>query len=218
MRFKKSREIAARAKRRRRRRRVCDAPAKSYPRINKKLVPLSLQSRTLPSSPPYRRFCTSRISLSRVGLYRTPVCSRRGGPLQNSSFICVCVCTSYPKTTSDDKRKHTRVSLERIYESPSFLFRYACALCVCIYIKSRARESSSSRLCLFLFFLTEARGERQLFKIFFCFLLLFDALCGAVDGETARVERRSSCFLPPLFFSIATHFGTQKTKRYTDLI
>jgi hypothetical protein len=152
LRFKKSREIAARAKRRRRRR-VCDAPAKSYPRINQK-------TRTFVSPIAHTSVFSALSSILYVTYFTFPSRTLSNAGLQSSwgttpeliSFICVCVCTSYPKTTSDDKKKHTRVSLERIYESPSFLFRYACArVCVCVYIKSRARESSS-RLCLFLLF------------------------------------------------------------------
>ena len=99
-----------------------------------KSVPLSLQSRTLPSSPPYRRFCTSRISLSRVGLYRTPVCSRRGGPLQNSSFMrFVCALVILKRQTMTTK-KHESLSSECMSRRRFSFATPRARVCVCIYI------------------------------------------------------------------------------------
>ena len=151
LRFKKSREIAARAKRRRRRR-VCDAPAKSYPRINQK-------TRTFVSPIAHTSVFSALSSILYVTYFTFPSRTLSNAGLQSSwgttpelIFYAFCMCTSYTKATNDDNKK-TRVSLERMYESPSFLFRYAARarVCVYIYIKSRARESDS-RLCLFLFF------------------------------------------------------------------
>ena len=132
---KRDRGTAARSRakrRRRRRRRVCDAPAKSYTRIH--------QKRTFVSPIAHTSVFSALSSILYVTYFTFPSRTLSNAGLQSSwgttpelIFYAFCMCTSYTKATNDDNKK-TRVSLERMYESPSFLFRYAARARVCVYI------------------------------------------------------------------------------------